>query len=146
MPNNIPEVNRQLSEFVDGVRVGVDEMLGQNVDSIKSQMEQEGKPITYPVQWDSERQRRAFFATNGFGKGIPYQRTGRYIASWQHNRIPFGHQLFNAHPAGAVGGMPAGWQSRIHRNRWTYLTKVIFDELAKIPARISNIIKVVAGK
>lgn len=33
--------------------------------------------------WTSERQRRAFFASNGFGKGIPYKRTGRMNRSWE---------------------------------------------------------------
>lgn len=28
-----------------------------------------------PFVWSSEKQRRAYFATNGFGGGIPYQRT-----------------------------------------------------------------------
>jgi hypothetical protein len=31
-----------------------------------------GRP--YPLPWTSERQRRAFFATNGFGGGIPHRR------------------------------------------------------------------------
>lgn len=39
-------------------------------------------PVVYPIEWKSERQRRAFFATNGFGKGIPYKRTGTLKASW----------------------------------------------------------------
>lgn len=39
-------------------------------------------PPTYPLRWQSEKQRRAFFATNGFGKGIPYQRTGNLNKSW----------------------------------------------------------------
>jgi len=38
--------------------------------------------VVYPVEWASERQRRAFFATNGFGHGIPYRRTHRYVHSW----------------------------------------------------------------
>lgn len=37
---------------------------------------------TYPLRWKSEKQRRAFFATNGFGNGIPYQRTGKLLASY----------------------------------------------------------------
>lgn len=37
----------------------------------------------YPIRWKSERQRRAFFATDGFGKGIPYQRTGGLQRSWR---------------------------------------------------------------
>jgi hypothetical protein len=28
-------------------------------------------PVVYPIEWASERQRAAFFATNGFGHGIP---------------------------------------------------------------------------
>lgn len=40
-----------------------------------------GKP-TYPIQWTSEKQRRAFFATDGFGGGIPYRRTGKLAKAW----------------------------------------------------------------
>lgn len=36
----------------------------------------------YPLRWKSERQRRAFFATNGFGGGIPHIRTGALEAAW----------------------------------------------------------------
>lgn len=41
-----------------------------------------GKP-KYPIQWTSAKQRRAFFATNGFGKGIPYRRTGKLAKSYR---------------------------------------------------------------
>lgn len=37
--------------------------------------------VKYPIRWTSERQRRAFFATDGFGRGIPTRRTGR-VAQW----------------------------------------------------------------
>lgn len=44
-------------------------------------------PPPHPFQpglfpWTSERQRRAFFASNGFGGGIPTKRTGRIADSW----------------------------------------------------------------
>lgn len=39
-------------------------------------------PPTYPLVWASAKQRRAYFATNGFGKGIPYRRTGALAAGW----------------------------------------------------------------
>ena len=45
---------------------------------------QPGK-VKYPIAWTSEKQRRAFFATNGFGKGIPYKRRGKLAASWEVN-------------------------------------------------------------
>lgn len=37
----------------------------------------------YPIRWKSDRQRRAFFASNGFGKGIPSQRTGTLLKNWK---------------------------------------------------------------
>ena len=40
-----------------------------------------GKP-QYPIRWKSRKQQRAYFATDGFGHGIPYQRTGDLVAAW----------------------------------------------------------------
>lgn len=36
----------------------------------------------YPIQWQSERQRKAFFASKGFGRGIPTKRTGKLAEGW----------------------------------------------------------------
>ncbi len=41
-----------------------------------------GKPKR-PIQWTSEKQRKAFFATNGFGRGIPTRRTGGSTKAWR---------------------------------------------------------------
>lgn len=92
-----------------------------------------GKRIAYPVHWDSEKQRRAFFATKGFGKGIPYQRTGQYNAGWRIRRNPRparateGYSLINEVPhAKHVGGNAYGeMQSRIHRGRWARVRDVV---------------------
>jgi hypothetical protein len=35
-----------------------------------------------PYQWTTEKQRRAFFATDGFGQGIPTVRTHEGVNSW----------------------------------------------------------------
>ena len=45
-------------------------------------LRREPGPVAYPFLWASEKQRRAFFATDGFGSGIPYQRSHAYIHSW----------------------------------------------------------------
>lgn len=37
----------------------------------------------YPIHWKSAKQRRAFFATNGFGRGIPTVRTHTLSQGWQ---------------------------------------------------------------
>jgi len=41
-----------------------------------------GKP-KYPIRWTSERQRKAFFATDGFGRGIPTRRTHALSQGWR---------------------------------------------------------------
>lgn len=131
----------EIPRFVTGLFSDVREVLFETASRIKSRMSEEGEPVRYPIQWDSERQRRAFFATNGFGKGIPYRRTHAMRLGIQAERVPLGATLKLPHPAGAVLGLPGSpstWQSRIHRNRWPYLLEVLFDELAKIPAAISN--------
>jgi len=38
--------------------------------------------VARPIEWTSEKQRKAYFATNGFGGGIPYRRTGLVNAGW----------------------------------------------------------------
>lgn len=39
--------------------------------------------VHHPFVWTTERQRRAYFATDGFGAGIPYKRSGRMVAGWK---------------------------------------------------------------
>lgn len=48
-------------------------------------------PVKHPIEWTSDRQRRAFYATNGFGGGIPYQRTGTLRESWTLSLIEDGN-------------------------------------------------------
>ena len=51
--------------------------------------------VKYPIEWTSERQRKAFFATDGFGAGIPYKRTGRAAKSWfvTNKTVPDGYRI-----------------------------------------------------
>lgn len=121
-----------------GLFTDVRDVLFETAMRVKERMSETGKEITYPVQWDSPRQRAAFFATNGFGHGIPYVRKNVYELSWRVERFPFSTKVTAPHPAGAVGGMPFGWQSRIHRGRWNNLLVVLFEELRKIPQEINN--------
>jgi hypothetical protein len=39
-------------------------------------------PVVYPIEWTSEKQRKAFFASNGFGRGIPTKRTAALNEGW----------------------------------------------------------------
>jgi len=37
----------------------------------------------YPIHWKTAKQRRAFFATDGFGRGIPSARTHELAKAWK---------------------------------------------------------------
>jgi hypothetical protein len=114
------------------------EVLFETASRVRDRMRVEGKPIEYPVRWDSIRQKRFVIAKLRREGNLPYQRTHRSRLSWQATRYELGARLSGLHPVGAVGGLPSGWQSRIHRGRWPYLLEVLFEELQKIPADLSN--------
>ena len=40
-----------------------------------------------PVIWANDDQRKAYFATDGFGRGIPTRRTGKAQAGWQVKNV-----------------------------------------------------------
>lgn len=140
MSRPISELPQFLSDFTNGIV----EILQNTAGNVRQRMSEPGSPSASPVQWDSDKQRAAFFASDGFGGGIPYNRTGAYERSWTVERQPLGAHLFAPSPAAAIGGFPAGWQSRIHRGRWNNLTRVLFDELAKIPNEIDNLFQVLS--
>lgn len=58
-------------------------MVGVAQRALERLKETPGTPH-YPLRWKSERQRRAFFATNGFGGGIPSVRSGALEQGWQY--------------------------------------------------------------
>lgn len=147
--HNIHETVLLMRAFFRGLAGAGSDVLGRTAQDVRDRMTEEGAPVRRPVQWDSERQRRAFFATNGFGRGIPYRRTHQYRFGWQLQRVQFGHTLTARHPAGAISGTVVGnrwWQSRIHRGRWNYLPTILVQELSRLPAAILERLKVLAGR
>jgi hypothetical protein len=44
-------------------------------------------PVKRPIQWKTQKQRRAFFATDGFGKGIPTRRTNSLNRGWKSEEL-----------------------------------------------------------
>lgn len=138
-------MNRDFKEipgYVAGIVKELRDLLFETASRVKSRLSVEGKPIRYPVNWDSERQRVFVIAKLRRENNLPYKRTHATRLSLQVSRVPVGALLDIPHPGGAVFGLPSGWQSRIHRGRWPYLLEVLFDELSRLPAEISNRIKV----
>jgi len=48
-----------------------------------------------PYKWQSDKQRKAYFASNGFGGGIPSRRTGAVNRGWQASVDPYRKTVFN---------------------------------------------------
>ena len=115
---------------------------------IRSRMGKPGKKITYPVRWDSKKQRRAFFASEGFGRGIPTERSGAYEEAWEIIKLDNGYAVSNPlEYAKYVGGGPfGGSQSNIHQDRWERFRDVVEEETDKLPDEITAEIDIVARR
>lgn len=48
-----------------------------------AELQREPPVWTGKRRWNSKRQMRAYFATDGFGHGIPYHRTGGMVRQWK---------------------------------------------------------------
>ena len=101
------------------------QFLGAIRDPLRTDLEVEPGAVARPFEWQSERQRRAYFATNGFGFGIPYRRQGRVSKAWLFTIIREPHLFMitveNTNPAAKFvygpqqqrGHKKTGWRSKI---------------------------------
>jgi hypothetical protein len=107
-----------------------------------------GKTITYPVKWDTPKQRKAFFATDGWGRGIPTGRTGTYAEGWEIVRLDNGYRIENRTPYAKhiSGGAYGNTQSRIHKDRWVLLRDASDKAIAQLPEEIQDELIVVARR
>lgn len=153
--HNVREVIRDIKRLVsEGVPAAGLYGLNATAKRIQRRMKVPGKPITYPVNWDSVRQMIAYFASNGFGEGIPSRRKGRYEEGWQVRGIPNGVELGNRErSARFIGGLPSGndlspgkKQSNIHKGRWPRLRPVVDEEVKQLPQDVIDRLRIEASK
>lgn len=67
---------------VEAIRAYAEYLLGNEQRGLRHYPARVQHGKDNPYQWQSEKQRKAYFASNGFGKGIPYQRTGDLGRAW----------------------------------------------------------------
>jgi hypothetical protein len=98
-------------------------------NQIRDEMRKVPARPSYPIQWASVKQRKAFFASNGFDRGIPTVRTGEYAKAWNVVFQGFGRndggviQLENDRPeARYIGG---GDAQPFHIDRWPQAVDVV---------------------
>lgn len=84
-----------------------------------------------PYQWASEKQRRAFFASDGFGRGIPSRRTDSLRFGWRVNSWASGTKttIVNTEPHALFVMGDAQQQGHI-ADRWKHYSQVIADSMA----------------
>jgi len=115
--------------------------------AIRKIMKQPGKRPTYPIQWDTDRQRKAFFASDGFGRGIPTTRSGEYTKAWEVIKAENGYDVGNplTH-AKYIGGTPrsVNRQSRIHRGRWNLFKEAIDRTIKRLPKKVKESLQQIA--
>jgi len=103
-------------------------MLGDSTHGLRHYPPRRTHGKSNPYRWQSEKQRRAFFATKGFGGGIPSRRTGDLSRGWQASVDPYRKTLFNRVPW-AKYVMGDRQQKGHTTDGWRKLGKVIADNM-----------------
>lgn len=108
-------------------------------------MQEPGKRITYPVQWDSDKQRKYVMALLRESGNLPYQRTGAYVGAWTllAQRKPVRVELSNASPSAEY--MCGKRQSRIHQGRWNVLADEYNRVARELPTQVRQDIAALVG-
>lgn len=122
---NAQEALRRLQERIIAFNAEAKE---QSIEEVIDVVGKPGEKPEYPIKWDSVKQRKAFFATHGFGGGIPYKRTGAYVNAFAASDVDdSAWRLTNDNPyARYVGGDSDGNRySRIHLGRWPLVRAVV---------------------
>ena len=109
----------------------------------KRELNKPAKKITYPVNWDSEKQKIAYFASGGFGKGIPYISTGK-SRNWVLEALDRGWKLINKFAAAVYlfGDNLGNRQSNIHAGRRPIFRDVVEKQVSRLPKTIQENITV----
>lgn len=96
--------------------------------------------VKYPIQWKTDKQRRAFFATDGFGRGIPTMRTGKVSKGWKveydngilklYNRVKYARYVYGGFDRRTENQQPfhrnTGWITGLEGRR------LVMEEIYKL--------------
>jgi len=112
-------------------------------EKILEKMATPGKPITYPVQWDSPKQRRYVMWLLRSTNNLPYTRTDKHVKRWKIVNVRGGFSVVNTRKTTIYlsGNLKGKSQSRIHRGRWPLFADVIKATTRTLPKKIAAAIK-----
>ena len=120
----------------------------QAAEEILAYMQEPGKPVTYPINWDSPKQRRYVMWLLRSTNNLPYKRTGRYNDAWKIVPARGGYKVINKwkgspYVAGKIDGTG---QSKIHKGRWHKLSTAVRAAVKALPKKIMTEIKIAVRK
>lgn len=116
-PNLLADYQTMCAHAFDYTADVVGVAIAPVLPALATQLQREPGAVSYPVQWTSEKQRRAFFATKGFGKGIPYRRTHQLAQGYRVIYQRVGNsltQLTVENDAAALRYVKGADQQRMH--------------------------------
>ena len=93
-----------------------------------------------PYQWQSEKQRRAYFASNGFGRGIPYVRRNELKNGWKMISKGVDMRVVNDVPYASF--VVDQFQQRGHRaDKWRLVSEVIKSNMTGMFQSINRVLQ-----
>jgi hypothetical protein len=80
------DLQKRMKKKPDEFKQMLNGIVDQTAPKLMAQLQYEPEEVKYPIIWTSLRQRQAFFATEGFGRGIPTYRTHKTARGWTMKR------------------------------------------------------------
>jgi len=102
-----------------------------------------GRKPTYPIDWDSDKQRRYVMAMLRAANNIPYRRTDELPKGWTIERAGAnGYMLHNPAPAAVYvyGNYEGRRQSHIHEGRHPVAQETVEAAIQRLPDDIEQYI------
>lgn len=119
--------------------------LSEAAAEIKRRMQTPGRKVRYPIRWASLLQKLAFFASKGFGGGIPHIRKQKYERGWKDESTVNGAKVYHStmgRKAKYIGGdMRGKGQSPIHEGGWILLRNAYDAVIKKLPKAVVESLK-----
>ena len=125
----------------------------KSAETIRRIMARPGLPVTYPIHWDSLKQKIFVILKLKKENNLPYERTNEHVNSWEVSPVSNGsgvngyqvssighkavflHGTVTGHLNGAVHVQPSG-QSHIFKDRWRLIRPVLDSVLSRLPENI----------
>ena len=139
------EAIKQLQSIPGKLNRAAGKTLKSASEEVTRIMKRPGLPPSYPINWDSIKQKVAVIIKLKKRGELPYKRKNAYVNAWENRPIEGGYQSENiGHQAlflaGSVSGeypgavrVQSSGQSHIFAGRWRLIKPVVASVLARMP-------------